>query len=95
MEKYYFAILFGVIASYSSLGQVLIEKSTTINTSVSVETSAILQINSPDKGLLVTRAEKEAIDVTTSNATPSGMLTYDPSENKFYFKTDTGWRKLN
>ncbi len=56
-----------------------------------IEPSAQLQIDSKDKGLLVTLAETATIDTTSGGTTTEGMLTYDPIDDTFYFKSSTSW----
>lgn len=89
-------LLFIAVFCFStvSFGQVLIGDNTTDQNNIQLEECAELQLDSEDKGLLIPRAEKEDIDTTTSNNTTSGMLTYDPSENTFYLKTDLAWTRL-
>lgn len=94
MKKTFITSFFLLGISIAGFGQVQVIDST--QTSIPMlESSAILQLDSEDKGLLIPRAEKENIDATTNSTTASGMITYDPSENAFYLKVDDGWIKLN
>lgn len=88
-------ILFVFFCTSVGFGQVVVGDNTTIPNNIQLEDCAELQLDSEDKGLLIPRAEKEDIDATTSDNTASGMLTYDPSENTFYLKNDSGWVKLH
>lgn len=95
MKKLIFTFSLIAGGSLYCIGQVAISDTTISTDPTSIKSCVILQINSEDKGLLIPRAEKESIDATTGNATTSGMMTYDPSENTFYLKTDEGWIKLH
>lgn len=95
MKKRITLAVFCLGFSAVSSGQVAFSDSTSATNPMDIEACAILQLNSEDKGLLLPRAQTEAIDVTTSNATASGMMTYDPVDRKFYLKTDAGWIVLH
>lgn len=96
MKDLYFLLFAALGISFHGSAQVLISDNTMSNEDPTVvESCAIIQLNSADKGLLVPRATTDAIDTTTGNSTTSGMLTYDPTDNVFYIKTDEAWVRLN
>jgi hypothetical protein len=56
----------------------------------SPEASAMLDVKSADKGLLIPRADTSAI---TSPAT--GLMLFQPSDNRFYYYNGTTWITFN
>lgn len=95
MKKALLTIGFALGFTGLATAQLMVTDSTSAQDPTVMESSAILQLNSDDKGLLVPRASRSSIDATTSNNTTNGMLTYDPTDNTFYIKTENGWMKLD
>lgn len=84
MKLLIFTTLFLFAVTFSSNAQVA------INTSgASPAASAILDISSSDKGLLIPRLD------TSSIASPdTGLLLFQPTDNQFYFYDGASWQSL-
>ena len=87
MKKLIFPFLFG-LASYSAFGQVGIN-----TTGGDPNSSAMLDVESTSKGVLIPRMTKTQRDAISSPAT--GLLIYQTDNSEgFYFYTGTAWSKI-
>ena len=61
----------------------------------SPDPAAALDITSTDKGLLIPRTTKTAIQIAVgSGSIPDGLLIFDTSDNSFYYRDGSEWKKL-
>ncbi|MCB9202067.1 MAG: hypothetical protein H6604_03330 [Flavobacteriales bacterium] len=99
----YLSFLFLIVSSVA-YSQVLVADDTQLPNSMTIaqrlDDSAMLQMDSENKGFLITRNTIKDIEQTTSSELPtgsnttSGMITYDVSEDKFYLKVDADWTAM-
>jgi len=57
--------------------------------------AAVLDITSSDKGLLIPRTTKIAVQAAVgSGSIPDGLLIFDINDNSFYYRVNNEWKKL-
>jgi len=61
----------------------------------SPDPAAALDISSSDKGILIPRTTKIAVQAAVgSGSIPDGLLIYDINDNSFYYRVNNEWKKL-
>ena len=85
--KFYTFLFALLLFTATSMGQVA------INTDGSTpHNSAMLDIKSATKGLLVPRSSNGSISILTT--APNGMIMYDTSFQRFKLRVENNWRDL-